>query len=141
VIADTDLTVIQVWWEEKYGELDPWIAAQLERRSRRRYLLTLPDIPWEPDPMRESPHDRERLLVRYREILIGSGFPSSRDWRGARAAHRNIPQADRDDGVGRSDLQIAISIYQIAIWRSLPPSGDRSYRRASPASFASASVR
>jgi nicotinamide riboside kinase len=75
VVADTDLSVIQVWWEEKYGSLDPWILQALGGRSPRRYLLTQPDLPWEFDPLRESPHDRERLHLRYREILEGSGFP------------------------------------------------------------------
>lgn len=75
VVADTDLTVIQVWWEEKYGELDPWIAEALSRRSERRYLLPRPDLPWEFDPLRESPHDRPRLHDRYRELLAGSSFP------------------------------------------------------------------
>lgn len=75
VVADTDLTVIQVWWEEKYGDLDPWIAQALDRRSERRYLVPRPDIPWVPDPMRESPHDRERLHERYLAILRMGGFP------------------------------------------------------------------
>lgn len=75
VIADTDLTVIQVWWEEKYGPLHPWLATALQNRSPRRYLLTRPDIDWEPDPLRESPHDRERLHVRYLEILDDPRFP------------------------------------------------------------------
>lgn len=75
VVADTDLTVIRVWWEERFGALDPWIATALERVSRRRYLLTLPDIPWEPDPLRESPQDRERLLVRYRAVLAEMSVP------------------------------------------------------------------
>jgi nicotinamide riboside kinase len=75
VVADTDLTVIQVWWEEKYGALDPWLTDALRARSPRRYLLTRPDLPWEPDPLRESPHDRERLHARYLEILTAGPFP------------------------------------------------------------------
>jgi nicotinamide riboside kinase len=75
VVADTDLTVIRVWWEEKYGALHPWISAALAERSPRRYLLALPDIPWQPDPLRESPLDRQRLVVRYREVLAGDGHP------------------------------------------------------------------
>ncbi|MFW6093110.1 MAG: AAA family ATPase [Pseudomonadota bacterium] len=74
VIADTDLTVIQVWWEEKYGELDPWLAEALAARTPRRYLLACPDLPWESDPLRESPHDRGRLHQRYLEILERSPF-------------------------------------------------------------------
>jgi nicotinamide riboside kinase len=75
VVADTDLTVIQVWWEEKYGELNPWLAEALRARTPRRYLVTRPDIPWQPDPLRESPNDRERLHARYLEILAADPFP------------------------------------------------------------------
>lgn len=75
VVADTDLTVIQVWWEEKYGPLDPGLAAGLGERTPRRYLLPQPDLPWEFDPLRESPHDRERLHARYREVLEAGPFP------------------------------------------------------------------
>jgi nicotinamide riboside kinase len=75
VVADTDLSVIQVWWEEKYGPLDPWLAEALMARSARRYLLTRPDIAWEPDPLRESPHDRQRLHRRYLEVLAAAPFP------------------------------------------------------------------
>jgi nicotinamide riboside kinase len=75
VVADTDLTVIQVWWEEKYGRLDPWLAEALRTRSPRRYLVMRPDLPWEPDPLRESPCDRDRLHARYLEILAADPFP------------------------------------------------------------------
>lgn len=75
VVADTDLTVIQVWWEEKYGELHPWIAGALAERCSRRYLLPRPDLPWEFDPLRESPHDRSRLHQRYRRLLECGPFP------------------------------------------------------------------
>lgn len=75
VVADTDLTVIRVWWEERFGALDPWIARALGQLAPRRYLLTLPDIPWEPDPLRESPNDRERLLERYRAVLAELAAP------------------------------------------------------------------
>jgi nicotinamide riboside kinase len=75
VVADTDLTVIQVWWEEKYGALDDTLRALLAERTPRRYLLPQPDLPWEFDPLRESPHDRPRLHARYREILDAGPFP------------------------------------------------------------------
>ncbi|MBX3707420.1 MAG: ATP-binding protein [Pseudomonadales bacterium] len=75
IVADTDLTVFRVWWEERFGTLDPWLEATLGERSPRRYLLARPDLPWEPDPLRESPHDRERLFARYRAALAEDGFP------------------------------------------------------------------
>jgi nicotinamide riboside kinase len=75
VVADTDLSVIRVWWEERYGTLDPWLASALGNLAPRRYLLALPDLPWVPDGLRESPYDRARLLERYRLVLTELGFP------------------------------------------------------------------
>lgn len=75
IVCDTDLQVIQVWWEELYGDPDPWLIQALANRSARRYLLAAPDLPWEPDPLRESPLDRERLFQRYRQALREGTFP------------------------------------------------------------------
>lgn len=75
IVCDTDLQVIQIWWEERYGDVDPWLVGALAERSERRYLLAAPDLPWEPDPLRESPHDRERLFQRYRQAVQESAFP------------------------------------------------------------------
>ncbi|HEX7034941.1 MAG TPA: ATP-binding protein [Pseudomonadales bacterium] len=74
-VADTDVTVIQVWWEVKYGSPDPWIVDAMARRSERRYLVPRPDIPWEADPLRESPRDRERLHERYLRLLGAGPYP------------------------------------------------------------------
>jgi nicotinamide riboside kinase len=75
LILDTDLTVIQVWWEEKYGQLPDELVEALEQRTERAYLLLAPDLPWTEDPLREHPHDRDRLFERYRQILAGGDFP------------------------------------------------------------------
>lgn len=75
VVSDTDLQVIQIWWEERFGDLDPWLTQALAERSARRYLLAAPDLPWEPDPLRESPQERERLFERYRQALAEGTFP------------------------------------------------------------------
>jgi len=74
IICDTDLQVIQVWWQEKFGELDPWLEDALDQRTERRYLLSAPDLPWEPDPLRESRDDRERLFDRYARLLRDEPF-------------------------------------------------------------------
>lgn len=73
LVLDTDLLVILVWWREKYGPAPPWLTAALARQPRRRYLLASPDLPWAPDPLRESPHDRERLFEVYQAELVARG--------------------------------------------------------------------
>lgn len=75
VICDTDLITIRIWGEEKYGRSDPWIMRATEERTYDHWLLCSPDIPWEPDPLRENPHDRERLFEVYRDLLIRLGLP------------------------------------------------------------------
>ncbi len=74
VVCDTDLQVIQIWWQEKFGALDPWLEDALGERSQRCYLLAAPDLPWQPDPLRESPQDRERLFDRYARLLRDESF-------------------------------------------------------------------
>lgn len=62
MVCDTDMITVRIWSEEKYGRCDPWIIAQSEQRHYDLWLLCAPDIPWEADPLRENPHDRDRLF-------------------------------------------------------------------------------
>jgi len=75
IVCDTDLTVIQVWWEEKFGALPQELNVALGDRYERGYLLLKPDLPWIEDPLRENPHDRERLYARYEQLLAAGPFP------------------------------------------------------------------
>lgn len=75
IVCDTDLTVIQVWWEEKFGALPQELNVALGDRSERGYLLLKPDVAWSDDPLRENPHDRERLYSRYEQLLAAGPFP------------------------------------------------------------------
>lgn len=75
LICDTDLLTIRIWSEEKYGRCHPWIMQHSERRQYDLWLLCKPDLPWEPDPLRENPDDRERLFERYEELLDQLGKP------------------------------------------------------------------
>ena len=38
-------------------------------------LLCRPDIPWEPDPLRENPHDRDRLFAVWEREMQALGLP------------------------------------------------------------------
>lgn len=69
VVCDTDLITIRIWSEEKFGRCHPWIAEQTEQRHYDLWLLCAPDMPWEPDPLRENPHDRDRLFGLYVRML------------------------------------------------------------------------
>lgn len=71
VVADTDLVVLRIWAEAKYGRCDARIRAALAARAPAVYLLPVPDLPWEADPLRETPDAdaRRALHHRYRVLL------------------------------------------------------------------------
>ncbi len=69
MVCDTDLITMRIWSEEKYGRCHPWIKDQSERRHYDLWLLCKPDIPWQADPLRENPHDRDRLFAVYEGML------------------------------------------------------------------------
>ncbi|MBL7952027.1 MAG: ATP-binding protein [Flavobacteriales bacterium] len=75
LFCDTDLITIRIWGEEKYGRSDPWVVEQTEVRPYDLWLLCSPDMPWEPDPLRENPHDRDRLFTVYERTLKELGKP------------------------------------------------------------------
>ena len=76
LICDTSMLVIKVWSEYRYGRCHPWVEAQFLKSREALYLLCAPDIPWEPDPLRENPDDRQQLLTIYRQELeaLGASF-------------------------------------------------------------------
>ena len=75
VVLDTDLAVIVVWWSERFGAVPDWLEDAFGAQSPRLYLLCHPDLPWEPDPLRESPGDLDRLYARYRALLVERRLP------------------------------------------------------------------
>ena len=96
-ICDTDMLVLKIWSEIRYGRTDPFIEEALQRQRYDLTLLCVPDIPWEPDPLRENPDDRMELLERYRIELTKAGISfveidgldfSSRLKRALEAIHR-----------------------------------------------------
>ncbi len=77
LFCDTDLRVIQVWSQHRYGKVDPWVLEEITRRTYDLILLCTPDLPWQEDPLREHPDQeiREQLFEQYLEITQQSGFP------------------------------------------------------------------
>lgn len=68
-VADTEMHVFQIWSLEKYAAVSQTIQNLLAKQKFDHYFLCAPDIPWEADPLRENPHDRERLFELYLEAL------------------------------------------------------------------------
>ena len=75
LFCDTDMLVCKIWCEEKFGKCHNWILDKLESKTYDLHLLCNTDIPWEPDPLRENPDDRERLFDLYKKELTDTGYP------------------------------------------------------------------
>ena len=69
LICDTSLEVIRIWSEWKYNSCDPYILEQAKARIPDLFLLLTPDLPWQPDPLRENPYDREKIFEYYKKTL------------------------------------------------------------------------
>jgi len=66
IICDTDIVILEIWALEKYRTS---LGIKDELADKKHYLLCYPDIPWEPDSLRENPEDRMRLFERYTHYL------------------------------------------------------------------------
>ena len=77
LFCDTDLRVIQVWSQHRYGKVDPWVLEEIARRTYDLILLCAPDLPWQEDPLREHPEleMREAFFAKYLQLTKQSGFP------------------------------------------------------------------
>ena len=70
LIADTELFVIQIWSIWKYNSCDSFITQHAAQQDFDIYFLCKPDVPWEFDPLRESPKHREELFNIYQQTLL-----------------------------------------------------------------------
>jgi NadR type nicotinamide-nucleotide adenylyltransferase len=75
MICDTNLIVIKVWSEHKYGNCDKEILEKLAERKYDLYLLTNIDIPWQDDPQREHPDKREHFWNIYKKEVEQTKVP------------------------------------------------------------------
>jgi len=75
LFCDTDLLVTKIWCEVVFGTCPGWIEQQFLAHRYDLYLLCSPDIPWEPDPLRENPDNRKELFELYLKTLKDYKLP------------------------------------------------------------------
>ena len=87
-VVDTDWTVLKIWEEVRFPEskIQYWKRGYGPALHVNLYVLCSPDIPWEADPLREDPVDRDFLFQKYHalltesehEFIIAEGSPEKR---------------------------------------------------------------
>ena len=75
VFFDTELIITKVWFLHKYGKCPDFVEQALHRYPMDTYLLCYPDMPWQPDPVRENPNIREYLFDWYEREIQALDIP------------------------------------------------------------------
>lgn len=77
LFCDTDLYVLKVWSEHKYGTCHEFILQNIAQRHYDAYILCDIDLPWVFDPLREHPEPQMRKYFYhvYLDLLIHSSKP------------------------------------------------------------------
>ena len=71
-IYDTEMLVIKIWNDFKFKKENQQINDLLDQQKIDHYFLCKPDIPYEYDPLRENPYNREELFEIYHNELIST---------------------------------------------------------------------
>lgn len=77
LFCDTDVLVNYVWSSYKYGKSTQWIENMLKHHTYTHTLLCSTDLPWQFDPLREHPLQRDELFDLYLSLLQKSGVSFS----------------------------------------------------------------
>ncbi len=74
LFCDTELIVAKVWCEDVFKTSPGWIEEMIETHRYDLFLLTLPDIPFQQDDVRENPQRREFFFDWYKRELEARKF-------------------------------------------------------------------
>lgn len=70
IVLDTDILTLFIWMTEVFPQKNADVLLErFQYADTRHYFLCKPDIPWESDPLRENPHDRDRLYKIHLQLL------------------------------------------------------------------------
>jgi len=75
IFFDTELIITKVWFSFRFGQVPDFVTEQLHAGFFDLYLLCLPDLPWEPDPVREHGEDRDFFFNWYKKEIEQTGKP------------------------------------------------------------------
>ena len=74
-VADTEMIVMKIWSEFRFRSLSPFLKKAYQNQQFDHYFLCAPDIPWEPDPLRENSTNRQELFELYKTELSERNHP------------------------------------------------------------------
>lgn len=75
VFFDTDLIITKIWFDYCFQSVPDFVDERLKTGFFDLYLLCEPDLPWQPDPVREHGNDRDYFFDRYKSEIEHLGKP------------------------------------------------------------------
>ncbi len=75
LFCDTNLWVIKVWMDNSYQITPEWIEQEIKLRQYHLHIITDYHIPYEADPLREHPEQREYFTQVYKQLLEKHDVP------------------------------------------------------------------
>lgn len=69
IFCDTTILTVKIWSDASLGETPPVVLKTLKERHYDLYLLMDIDLPWQDDPLRSFPGQRERFMKIWQEEL------------------------------------------------------------------------
>jgi nicotinamide riboside kinase len=77
LFIDTNMYVMQVWYEYVFGKCEQLVLNEIAKRKYDLYLLCNIDLPWTADEMREYPNEQPRIELYhiYKDFLINQATP------------------------------------------------------------------
>lgn len=69
IICDTTIMTVKVWCDHLFGKTPAQVTSAIETRKYDLYLLMDIDLPWQDDPLRDFPDQREHFLEVWKKEL------------------------------------------------------------------------
>lgn len=74
IFCDTDIVAVKIWAKVVFGDVPEWIEKQIRGHVYDLYILCYPDLKWQPDPLRNNPHDRQYIYGLFVDELERNNF-------------------------------------------------------------------
>ncbi|SEG44801.1 AAA family ATPase [Sphingobacterium lactis] len=73
LICDTTILTVKIWTDHLFGSTPAVVTDAIKSRQYDLYLLMDIDLPWEDDPLRDFPNEREHFLKIWKKELANLG--------------------------------------------------------------------
>ncbi len=70
LIADVTIMTIKIWCDHLFGDTPLEVKDEINKRKYDLYLLMDIDLPWEDDPLRDFPEQREHFMQIWEKELV-----------------------------------------------------------------------